>query len=123
MQHRNLPDPWEETTTQTPKNPIEFTVKPTGEFTFKGSPNPDLVRQLIVSNDYHQDQYRRHKSETEQRIDSQAQMTNYLTIGFLGTSILVLAACLILSANKGQNQQNQGNINYDGQFIRGTSCR
>ena len=121
MQHHNLPDPWEETTTQALKTPIEFTVKPTGEFTFKGAPNPDLVRQLIVSSDYHQDQHRRHKSETEQRIDAQAQMTNYLTIGFLGTSILVLAACLILSANKNQNQQ--GINNYDGQFIRGTSCR
>lgn len=121
MQFRNPPDPWEETTiTPTPKNPIEFTVKPTGEFTLKGSPDPDLVKQLIVANDYHQDQYRRHKSEEQKRIDRQAQMTNYLTIGFLGTSLLVLASCVLLSVSK---QQDQGNINYDGQFIRGTSCR
>ena len=117
MQPHSLPDPWEETTI---KNPVEFTVKPSGELIVKGSPSSDIVQQLIQANDYHQDQNRRIKSEADRRIDEQSKMINLMTLGFLGTSLLVVIACFFLSFN---SNQNQGNINYDGQFIRGNACR
>lgn len=114
MQFYNLPDPWEETTT---KNPIEFTVKQNGEMTFKGSPSPDIVRELIVSSDYQRDQQRRYESEIEQRINEESRMVNLMTIGFLGTSFLICILCFFLSINK---SQNQGNLNYVGEPIRRT---
>lgn len=117
MQQHNLPDPWEEVTT---KNPVEFTVKPTGELIVKGSPSPDLLQQLINANDYHQDQNRRIKLEADRRIDEQSKVVNLMTLSFLGASFLVLIACFFLSFN---NNNRQGNINYDGQSFQGPSCK
>ena len=109
-----LPDMWEEET-QTQSGPIEFTFKPTGEMSFKGNPNSDIVRQLITTSDYHKDQNRRQQSESEKRIDDESRMINLMTIGFLGTSFLVCILCFFLSINK---NQNQGNLNYVGEPIR-----
>lgn len=121
MQFPDLPDTWEEETiTQQPKKEVEFTVKPTGELTFKGEPSSDIVRQIITSTDYHRDQDRRYQSEIEQRVSDETRMVNLMTIGFLGTAFLVCILCGFLSFNSKSN--NQGNINYDGQFVRG-ACR
>jgi hypothetical protein len=118
MQPHSLPDPWEETTT---KNPVEFTVRPTGELIVKGSPSSDIVQQLIQANDYHQDQNRRIKSEADRRIDEQSKMINLMTLGFLGSSILVSIICLFISLHNKQ-QQPQRSVN-NGEFFRGTYCR
>lgn len=112
----DLPDIWEEETT-TQEKPIEFTVKPTGEMSFKGSPSPEIVRELMTSSDYQRDQQRRYESETEQRISEESRMVNLMTIGFLGTSFLVCILCFFLSINK---NQNQGNLNYVREPIRRT---
>jgi|688.fasta_scaffold1287171_2 hypothetical protein len=120
MQFPDLPDLWEEETQTQEKSrekPIEFTVKPTGEMSFKGVPDSDIVRQLIITSDYHKDQNRRQQSESEKRIDDESRMINLMTIGFLGTSFLVCILCFFLSINKNQNQ-NQGNLNYAGEPIR-----
>ena len=117
MQFPDLPDIWEEEITTPTQKPIEFTVKPTGEMSFKGVPDSEIVRQLIVTSDYHKDQNRRQQSESEKRIDDESRMVNLMTIGFLGTSFLVCILCFFLSINK---NQNQGNLNYVGEPIRRT---
>ena len=95
-------------------NPVELTVKSTGEFVFKGSPDPRLIDKLIVASDYHQDQNRRfkseleqRKSELEQRISDEAKMTNAMTITFLGLATLTLILCAFLSINKSSNQEHK----------------
>lgn len=88
-------------------NPVELTVRSTGEFTIKGSPDPHLIDKLIVSSDYHQDQNRRFKSELEQRINDEAKMTNAMTITFLGLATLTLILCAFLSINKSSNQEHK----------------
>ena len=82
------------------KNPIEFTVKPTGEFNFRGIPDPEIVRELIVSSDFHQSQNRKAKSEAETLAANEARLVNLMTIGFLGTSFIVCAICAFLNFNR-----------------------
>ncbi|MFM5926243.1 MAG: hypothetical protein ACKO86_16045 [Dolichospermum sp.] len=113
MLFHNLPDPWEETTT---KNPIEFTVKQNGDLTFKGSPSPDIVEELITSFNYQCDQQRRYELEIEQRINKESRMVNLMTIGFLGISFVVCILCFFVSINKSQ----KGNLNYVAEPIRRT---
>ena len=95
-------------------NPVELTIKSTGEFTLKGPPDPLLIDKLIISSDYHQDQNRRLKSEAEQRklaleerINDEAKMTSALTITFLGLATLTLIICAFLSINKPTNQEHK----------------
>ena len=90
-----------------PLNPVELTVKSTGEFILKGSPDPHLIDKLIVASDYHQDQNRRVKSELEKRISDDAKMTNAMTITFLGLATLTLILCAFLSINKSTNQEHK----------------
>lgn len=88
-------------------NPVELTVKSTGEFILRGSPDPSLIDRLIVSSDYHQDQNRRLKSELEQRMNDDVKMTNAMTITFLGLTTLTLILCAFLSINKSSNQEHK----------------
>lgn len=94
----------------------EFTVKPTGEVSVKGNPDPELIRQLLVSADYQQDQNRKH----ETTIKSQQQGVEMMIVGFWGATFLVVIISLFLSLN--QRQQPHRSIN-NGEFLRGTSCR
>jgi hypothetical protein len=105
MQFPDLPDIWEEEEKNTQLNPIEFTVKPTGETTFKGIPTPEIIRELMVSSDYQRDQNRRYETE----IKKQSQGVEIMIIGFLGLSIIVSFLCLFLSSN---NKQNQGEFHH-----------
>lgn len=90
----------------------EFTVKPTGEVQVKGNPDPELIRQLLISSDYQQDQNRRYKSEVER----QARQVDFMVIGFLGCTFLLSMFCLFLTVR----DQRQGVSN--GEFFRGISC-
>lgn len=98
-----------------PKEPTEFTVKPTGEVSVKGNPDPELIRQLLVSADYHQDQNRKH----ETTIKSQQQMTEMMIVGIFGATFLLVLLSLFISFN--QRQHNQG-IN-NGELHQRNSCR
>lgn len=93
-------------------NQAEFTVKPTGEVQIKGNPNPELIRQLLVSSDYHQDQHRRYKSE----IERQQKQVDFMVVGFLGCTFLLSIFCLFLTVN--QRQTNQG-ASSNGKSFRG----
>ena len=93
------------------KSPIEFTVKPTGEFNFRGIPDPEIVRQLVVSSDFHQSQNRKAKSEAEVRADNSARITNIATVSFLGLSFSVLFVCIFLNLNRPtEGGNNNGRI-------------
>ena len=128
MQFHNLPDLWEETTTKNPPvttdnpigkrlEPIEFKIKPDGEFNFKGVPDSDVIRQIITTTDYHRDQNRDQESE----ILKQAKNIDMMTFGVLASSILISFLCLFLSFNN--KQQTQGSVVNNGQFLRGTYCQ
>jgi|SanBayMetagenome_1026888.scaffolds.fasta_scaffold168767_1 hypothetical protein len=127
MQHHSLPDPWEETTTKSPTpteftvrptgEPIEFKVKPDGEFNFKGVPDDNVIRQIITATDYNRAATRRQELE----ITKQAKNIDLLSLGVLGSSILVSIICLFISLHNKQ-QQPQGSVN-NGEFFRGTYCR
>jgi hypothetical protein len=125
MQPHNLPDPWEETTTKNPVEftvkpsgePIEFKVKPDGEFNFKGVPDDNVIRQIITATDYNRAATRRQELE----ITKQAKNIDLLSLGVLGSSILVSIICLFISLHNKQ-QQPQRSVN-NGEFFRGTYCR
>jgi hypothetical protein len=102
---------------QSQREPIQFTVKPTGEFSFNGIPDPEIVRELLTSSDYQRDQQRRAKTELEQRMQDEARIVNVMTIGFLGTSFLVCILCAFLSIQSSQS----GGINNDRELIRGVN--
>lgn len=124
MQQHNLPDPWEETTTLTPMEstvkptgePIEFKVKPNGEFNFKGVPDDSVIRQIITTADYNRAADRRQELE----ITKQAKNIDMLSFGVLGLSILVSIICLFISLHN--KQQPHGSVN-NGEFFRGTYCQ
>ena len=124
MQHHSLPDPWEETTTKNPVEftvrptgePIEFKVKPDGEFNFKGVPDDNVIRQIITATDYNRAATRRQELE----ITKQAKNIDLLSLGVLGSSILVSIICLFISLHN--KQQPQERIN-NGEFRQGTICR
>ena len=125
MQPHNLPDPWEEMTTKNPVEftvkpsgePIEFKVKPNGEFNFKGVPDDNVIRQIITATDYNRAAARRQELE----ITKQAKNIDLLSLGVLGSSILVSIICLFISLHNKQ-QQPQRSVN-NGEFFRGTYCR
>ena len=102
----DLPDIWEEEAITTQSSPIKFTakpiseklkpikfsVKPSGEINFEGVPDDDIIRQIITTTDYHRDQDRSQKSEEksqESEILKQARNVDMMTLGVLGSSILV----------------------------------
>ncbi len=124
MQPHSLPDPWEETTIKNPVEftarptgePIEFKVKPNGEFNFKGVPDDNVIRQIITTTDYNRAAARRQELE----ITKQAKNIDLLSLGVLGSSILVSIICLFISLNN--KQQPQERIN-NGEFRQGTICR
>lgn len=133
----DLPDIWEEEAITTQSSPIKFTakpiseelkpikfsVKPSGEINFEGVPDDDIIRQIITTTDYHRDQDRNQKSEDksqESEILKQARNVDMMTLGVLGSSILVSFLCLFLSINN--KQQSQGSVVNNGEFIRGISC-
>lgn len=124
MQPHNLPDPWEEMTTKNPVEftvrptgePIEFKVKPDGEFNFKGVPDDNVIRQIITATDYNRAATRRQELE----ITKQAKNIDLLSLGVLGSSILVSIVCLLISLHN--KQQPQERIN-NGEFRQGTICR
>ena len=124
MQHHSLPDPWEETTTKNPVEfivkpsgePIEFKVKPDGEFNFKGVPDDNVIRQIITATDYNRAATRRQELE----ITKQAKNIDLLSLGVLGSSILISIVCLFISLNN--KQQSQERIN-NGELRQGTICR
>ena len=133
----DLPDIWEEEAITTQSSPIKFTakpiseklkpikfsVKPSGEINFEGVPDDDIIRQIITTTDYHRDQDRSQKSEEksqESEILKQARNVDMMTLGVLGSSILVSFLCLFLSINN--KQQSQGSVVNNGQFLRGISC-
>ena len=137
MLFHNLPDPWKEeaiTTQSSPigftdrpiseeLKPIKFSVKPSGEINFEGVPDDNIIRQIITTTDYHRDQDRNQKSEDksqESEILKQARNVDMMTLGVLGSSILVSFLCLFLSINS--KQQSQGSVVNNGQFLRGISC-
>lgn len=93
-------------------NQAEFTVKPTGEVQVKGNPDPELIRQLIVSADYQKDQDRRYKSE----IERQQKQVDFMVVGFLGCTFLLSIFCLFLTVN--QRNQTQGTSS-NGESFRG----
>ncbi|MFM5935947.1 MAG: hypothetical protein ACKOQ2_09560 [Dolichospermum sp.] len=119
----NLPDPWEGQTQTTPQlipihpppNTAEFTVKPSGEVQVKGNPDPEIIRQLLTSADYQQDQNRRH----ETAIRSQQQMAEMMIIGIFGATFLLVLISLFISFNQRRDNQE---INNNGQSIRRISC-
>jgi hypothetical protein len=124
MQPHSLPDPWEETTIKNPVEftarptgePIEFKVKPNGEFNFKGVPDDNVIRQIITTTDYNRAAARRQELE----ITKQAKNIDLLSLGVLGSSILVSIICLFISLNN--KEQPQERIN-NGEFRQGTICR
>ena len=133
----DLHDIWEEEAITTQSSPIKFTakpiseklkpikfsVKPSGEINFEGVPDDDIIRQIITTTDYHRDQDRSQKSEEksqESEILKQARNVDMMTLGVLGSSILVSFLCLFLSINN--KQQSQGSVVNNGQFLRGISC-
>lgn len=137
MLFHNLPDPWDEeaiTTQSSPigftdrpiseeLKPIKFSVKPSGEINFEGVPDDNIIRQIITTTDYHRDQDRNQKSEDksqESEILKQARNVDMMTLGVLGSSILVSFLCLFLSINS--KQQSQGSVVNNGEFLRRISC-
>ena len=123
MQFPDLPDIWEEDTI-IKSNPPEFivrpqnfnvSVKPNGEFNFQGN-DPEVVRQIITTTDYN----RAASRSQELEILKQARNVDMMTLGVLGSSILVSFLCLFLSINS--KQQSQGSVVNNGQFLRGISC-
>ena len=137
MLFHNLPDPWKEEAITTQSSPIRFTdipvseelkpikfsVKPSGEINFEGVPDDNIIRQIITTTDYHRDQDRSQKSEDRSQkseILKQARNVDMMTLGVLGSSILVSFLCLFLSINS--KQQSQGSVVNNGQFLRGISC-
>lgn len=94
----------------------EFIVRPTGEVQVKGNPDPELIRQLMVSADYQKDQDRRYKSE----IERQQKQVDFMVVGFLGCTFLLSIFCLFLTIN--QRNQTQGASN-NGESFRGISCQ
>lgn len=99
-----------------PKEPTEFTVKPTGELSIKGNPDPEVIRQILTSADYQQDQNRRH----EAAIKSQQQGVEMMIVATFGATFLIVLISLFISFN--QRQQTHRSID-NGQFHRGTTCR
>lgn len=96
--------------------PMQFTVKPSGELNFKGTPNKDLIQQLMVSSEYlasSNKQIERERNKATDRI-------NLLTICFLGSSFIVAIACFFWSFNASTNK-DLNNVNRE--FIRGDYCR
>ncbi|MFM6135281.1 MAG: hypothetical protein ACKPCP_14140 [Sphaerospermopsis kisseleviana] len=96
-----------------PKEPTEFTVRPTGEVSIKGNPDPELIRQLLTSADYQQDQNRKH----EAAIKNQQQRTEMMIVGTFGATFLMVVISLFISFN----QRNQGASN--GESFRGVGCQ
>jgi hypothetical protein len=92
-------------------NTMQFTVKPNGELNFKGTPNTDIIQQLMASSDYLASgdrQIEREKNRATDRI-------NLLTICFLGSSFIVAIACVFWSFNANHGDVN--NVNRE--FVRG----
>lgn len=88
----------------------EFTVKPTGEVSIKGSPDPLVIQQIMASSDYQQEQTRRYKLD----IERQSKQVDLMVIGFLGCTFLIAIFCLFLTLNNGNK--------HDSESIRGISC-
>jgi hypothetical protein len=93
--------------------PVQFTVKPSGEFSYTGKPDQTVIEQLLVSSDYQRDRNRQLQSQIQAQINNEARIINILTIGFLGTSFLVAIVCAYLTANNpnsNRSMENNGGI-------------
>ncbi|WP_322694701.1 hypothetical protein [Nostoc sp. DedSLP03] len=100
--------------------PIEFTMKPTGEVKFKGTPDADIIQQLVASSDYQVSSDRTSKQEIELCNAQAADRITLLTICFLGASFIITIVCFFWSYNANKEGSNS-NVNRE--FIRGDSCK
>lgn len=103
----------EEATTPPPPK-MQFTVKPDGEVNFKGTPNTDIIQQLMEGSEYLASSDRRIKQEIERERNRATDRINLLTICFLGSSFIVAIACFFWSYNS--NQRDTNNVNRE--FVR-----
>lgn len=106
----------QEEATSPPLQPMQFTVRPDGELKFQGTPNTDIIQQLMTSSEYlasSNKQIERERNRATDRI-------NLLTICFLGSSFIVAIACFFWSFNASTNK-DLNNVNRE--FIRGDYCR